>query len=248
MSKLPKGGLVKKTNVLINVPERYQDSIFNAIEGSNQKIGLYGNYDCVMSAWPVKMDSKTYKSIWTFCEESDEEEAMDMLMGATPETAKKPDIDLFDGRVFMLEKYDPKVGGYIPRKKGRIINVVIDAPWGDRGAIRSYIIKESGKEIGVYKGIGHMTTWPSEGYYRPLPGSKPRRGKEGEMENVKYLKIWTFYEPEHEEIVVKKLRKTAKTYELPVMSFFDNSYFLFRYIKDVPGGHGLKFRRWNVTE
>ena len=229
MSKLPEGGLVKKTNVLVQVPERYQDSIFNAIDGSNQKIGLYGNYDCVMSAWPVRMDSKTYKSIWTFCEECDREEVMDRLMGAKGLT-EKPMVDLFDGRVFMLEKYDPKARDYVPRKRGKMIDVVIDATWRDWVKIKSSMKEIKGK--GVHNTLDHITTWSADGFYRPLPKSKSRRGETGRIENVKYQKIWTAYKPKDEERLVKELRGSASSSELPVMSFFESGYILLPYVKD----------------
>jgi hypothetical protein len=241
MPIVPGYGLVRKTNVLVQVPEVDEDSVFGAIESSDGKIGLYGNYDCVISAWPARRNSESCRSIWTFCEETDEEEVRDIIMVST---LKKPMIDFIGGRILMLEKHDSRVRDYAPRKGGNPINAVIDVPWGDMEKTKSYVRKDS-EGIGIHKRTGHMATWPADGFFRPLPGSTPRRGRTGKIERVKYLKIWTSYEPECEEGLIKGLMGTLKAYELPVMCFFENAYFLFPYMTCTDE---LRFYEWGTGE
>jgi hypothetical protein len=223
-------GLVSKTNVLVRVPEPCRDDVLCAIEGSGQKIGVYGRYDCVMSDWPVCIDSESHSSIWTFCEPDDEEEARVLLQESISRKARHYLIDFIDGRVLMLYKYDSGVGLYVPERRSGMIYTMIDAPWGDWQKTGSFIM--GGKNEKGEAMMGNMMTWPATGYFRPLPGSSPRRGRTDVIEEgVKYKKFLTSYNARDEEMVVNGLREAAGTYELPVMSFFAGGFSMFPYIR-----------------
>jgi hypothetical protein len=237
--RLKKGGLVRKTNVLVKVPKDYCEDALGIVADTDE-IGKFGEYTDVMSVWDTITRYGEHRTIWTFCDEYFGADVKNIFRKGLP---KGSEIDLLDGRVLMLKKYDPDIEDPVIGGENRKINVMVDAPWGDVTKIKECIINSG--EIGVCGDHGRIITLRADGYFTPLEGSDPMRGKTGTREKVVYRKIWTCYNSRDEGRILRKLRMAARSYELPVICFYEDPQDrLLTYMS----GADFKTHIWNIEK
>lgn len=218
------------TNLIIRGEPPIEKEFLNVLEDNSEKIGRYGiednGYSCVASSFIRKVNRDKESIIWTFCDEEYEGKAREIIK----DKLKRFDIYSFPGRTLMLRKYDSESKEASPYSGKGNMSLVIDVPRGDWEKTEEKLIK-LGKKIRVFEKKIIMDKCDSDGFYKPLAESTPKRGKIDVLSKVRYKKFMTLYPVEKEKEIVRELRILSR-FELPVVVLLGNegTYLLRTYI------------------
>lgn len=186
--KLVPGRLIQKTSVIGRVYKTNEDKVLQAIAESDGLVGIYGNYDFVVSTYPTTGD---YRGFWTFCDDEDKQKVYDLLEGKTKT------VDFASGRCFVPNEHEQERREIIRRRSTGYSFIFGDVEYGHIRDVRELFedvinvkefLEQTNEELAsAYKGRGTIYS---------IPGSESRERVERLLSfNLKnFPKIFSFDE------------------------------------------------------
>lgn len=163
--KLVPGRLIQKTSVIGRVYKTNEDKVLQAIVESDGLVGIYGNYDSVVSTYPTT--DGDYRGFWTFCDEEDRREVYELLN----RKGKTKTVDFASGRCFVPYEHEQERREIIRRRSTGYSYIFGDVEYGsiqnarelfkDVINVKRFLAQVDEELASVYKGRGHIYSIPS---------------------------------------------------------------------------------------